>query len=385
MNSSALVWQVHYFVPALRPRYRQSALLSLDAAIAACHRFASHGLRAWVANSVTGERTVENELEEQFQAANWPHPRPDGDADETDEPEDVDDDDIRLSPVVFSLDPLPNAAPSVQPLVALANPPSAPSAYASEAPSYFSYPDFKSKAYAEGRPVSGRISFDYTNADGEATTRTASVDTYLQTMHDLYIVAHCELRREVRTFRVSRIHRAIDTDSGHPISNLSQWLAARPTDSPEQLQAKAASRKPCSELSPAIPVAIAQSVAALSDLSKNNLVELEALGWVTLFNGAQASLHRRFKNGKTHKTPTVSIAFIEFDHDLLLDGDRVMEANHRRRREPWEVCAKGLTAKTFRDLSSAAECFLKLAQNSAPNRKTVAGPSVEPKSTASRR
>lgn len=93
---------------------------------------------------------------------------------------------------------------------------------------------------------------------------------------------------------------------------------------------------------------------------------LQQMGWVVEREGEAVSLHRTFKNGKLIKTPDVSLNFEAVTYDLVFDGEKVIEANHRERSRPWIVSATKQTTKTFGDFEKAQLAFLEFAKYQAP-------------------
>lgn len=64
-----------------------------------------------------------------------------------------------------------------------------------------------------------RVRFDYVDAEGEKTTRTVSSIGIEESYKHIYMTCFCELRQEVRTFRVDRIigGMIVDVDTGEMI------------------------------------------------------------------------------------------------------------------------------------------------------------------------
>ena len=98
----------------------------------------------------------------------------------------------------------------------------------------------------------------------------------------------------------------------------------------------------------------------------NQSTLFQELGWATLHEGQALSLHRMFKNGKLIQSPDVALQFEAVTHDLVFDGERVLEANHRERSRPWIVRAKNQNTKTFGDFGKAQVTFLEFAKSLAP-------------------
>ena len=98
----------------------------------------------------------------------------------------------------------------------------------------------------------------------------------------------------------------------------------------------------------------------------NQSTLFQELGWAILHEGQALSLHRTFKNGKLIQSPDVALQFEAVTHDLVFDGERVLEANHRERSRPWIVRAKNQNTKTFGDFGKAQVTFLEFAKSLAP-------------------
>ena len=77
------------------------------------------------------------------------------------------------------------------------------------------------------------------------------------------------------------------------------------------------------------------------------------------------SLHRTFKNGELIQTPDVAIVFEAEAYDLVFDGERALEANHRERSQPWVVRARNKTTKTYGDFGKAQQNFVTFANEPA--------------------
>ena len=84
--------------------------------------------------------------------------------------------------------------------------------------------DFKSHIRANGLKVQGRLQFKYENENGEQTKRTVQLShTYPKVLFK-YLLGHCELRNEERTFRLDRVTSPVDAADDSEIINLPFWL-----------------------------------------------------------------------------------------------------------------------------------------------------------------
>ena len=88
----------------------------------------------------------------------------------------------------------------------------------------YRYPTFKDKVKTEGSPLSGKIAYTYSKPDGETTQRTVLLKSAYPTGQAQYLVGHCELRNEERTFAVDRMSAAVDLSTGREIPDVQQWL-----------------------------------------------------------------------------------------------------------------------------------------------------------------
>ena len=91
------------------------------------------------------------------------------------------------------------------------------------------YESFKEKMKTEGMSVSGAITFKYINAAGDLTNRTVSLSKAYPIGFPEYVLGHCLLRNEERTFSIDRIIEPCTAMSGQPIYDLCDWLR-RATD-----------------------------------------------------------------------------------------------------------------------------------------------------------
>lgn len=106
--------------------------------------------------------------------------------------------------------------------------------------------------------------------------------------------------------------------------------------------------------------------STVEEFIANQSTLFQELGWAILHEGQALSLHRTFKNGKLIQSPDVALQFEAVTHDLVFDGEQILEANHRERSRPWIVRAKNQNTKTFGDFGKAQVIFLELAKSLAP-------------------
>ncbi|MGL4768223.1 MAG: hypothetical protein ACRCV6_09140 [Formosimonas sp.] len=153
-------------------------------------------------------------------------------------------------------------------------------------------------------------------------------------LKDGKVRAHCILTGETKTFLLKKMELAAE---GVP-SVLAGTLSAPPT--------------------------ICPSVEEFATCHTNNL---QRLGWAVQSDGEAISLHRTLKNGKLIKTYDVSLNFEAITYDLVFDGEKVVETNHRERLRPWVLSATNHTTKTFGHFAKAQLAFLEAAKSLAPN------------------
>lgn len=82
----------------------------------------------------------------------------------------------------------------------------------------------KERAEAEGVPFVEHFCFHYLNADGERTIRTVRSTHVLYLPADVYVVGYCELRKEKRVFRGSRIMQAYLLGTGFSSTSFPAWI-----------------------------------------------------------------------------------------------------------------------------------------------------------------
>lgn len=105
---------------------------------------------------------------------------------------------------------------------------------------------------------------------------------------------------------------------------------------------------------------------SISEFVAANQPRWQQIGW-TVNQGEQSlSLHRSFKNGKVMQTPDVELTYEAIQFDLVFDGEKTIEANHRPRSRPWVIRAKNSTTKTFGDFGRAQIAVAELATSLAP-------------------
>jgi len=87
-------------------------------------------------------------------------------------------------------------------------------------------------APSDPKPTGGLLKLTYKDANGQVTEREVRVRECDTLNPAGYLTAHCLLRDEFRTFRMNRIERAIDMETGEVIEDLPAWAMARYKASP---------------------------------------------------------------------------------------------------------------------------------------------------------
>lgn len=82
------------------------------------------------------------------------------------------------------------------------------------------------------RPLDARLRLSYSDAQGERTERDIDVYECDTSNPAGYLIGYCHLREGVRTFRIDRVLRAVDRDTGEIIKDLPNFAAARFKASP---------------------------------------------------------------------------------------------------------------------------------------------------------
>ena len=72
--------------------------------------------------------------------------------------------------------------------------------------------------------INNSIQFDYADAKGNRTRRTVDIKEFGNARNDLYILAYCHLRQELRHFKLNRMSHCIDADTGEVIDEVSRYL-----------------------------------------------------------------------------------------------------------------------------------------------------------------
>lgn len=82
------------------------------------------------------------------------------------------------------------------------------------------------------RPIQATLRLSYRDAAGATTERHVTVRECDTTNPAGYLIGHCQLRDSIRTFRMDRIKRAIDVETGEVIGNLNEYAAKKYASSP---------------------------------------------------------------------------------------------------------------------------------------------------------
>ena len=76
------------------------------------------------------------------------------------------------------------------------------------------------------KPVRATLIIDYIDAANQHTTRTVKITSF-QAGSSPGMRGFCLLRKETRLFRIDRVQKAIDSETGEIIENLLSWLNSR--------------------------------------------------------------------------------------------------------------------------------------------------------------
>lgn len=82
------------------------------------------------------------------------------------------------------------------------------------------------------RPIQATLRLSYRDAAGASTDRHVTVRECDTTNPAGYLIGHCQLRDSIRTFRMDRINRAIDVETGEVITSLTNYAAKKYSESP---------------------------------------------------------------------------------------------------------------------------------------------------------
>lgn len=81
--------------------------------------------------------------------------------------------------------------------------------------------------------VTARLRFEYTDAEGRLSEREVDVREFGRGPNGkTYILGHCALRKDVRTFRTDRMEDTVDLDTGEVIIDVKRYLKTRYQASP---------------------------------------------------------------------------------------------------------------------------------------------------------
>lgn len=87
---------------------------------------------------------------------------------------------------------------------------------------------------SEPRPLKARLQFDYTDGEGNKTSRSVVVREFDNMLYSGILLGHCEMRNANRTFRFDRIQNCVDLDTGEAISDVRTFLNEKYENSPER-------------------------------------------------------------------------------------------------------------------------------------------------------
>lgn len=82
------------------------------------------------------------------------------------------------------------------------------------------------------KSIKATLRLDYRDATGKTSERIVDVKECDTSNPAGYLIGFCHLRRAIRTFRIDRIERAVDAETGEIISALTNFAAQRYDESP---------------------------------------------------------------------------------------------------------------------------------------------------------
>jgi hypothetical protein len=92
--------------------------------------------------------------------------------------------------------------------------------------------DTESFEPSDPRPIKASLKFSYRDAAGSSTERLVDVKECDTINPAGYMIGFCRLRNAIRTFRMDRVNRAIDLDTGELIPSLTEFAAKKYNESP---------------------------------------------------------------------------------------------------------------------------------------------------------
>lgn len=82
------------------------------------------------------------------------------------------------------------------------------------------------------RPIQARLKLTYRDSGGDLTDRTVDARECDTSDPAGYLIGHCHLRNAIRTFRLDRIQRAVDMETGEIIPDMTAYAARKYAESP---------------------------------------------------------------------------------------------------------------------------------------------------------
>lgn len=82
------------------------------------------------------------------------------------------------------------------------------------------------------RPISATLRLTYCDASGSTTERLVDVRECDTANPSGYLIGFCHLRQSIRTFRLDRVKRAVDAETGELIASLTNYASRMYTESP---------------------------------------------------------------------------------------------------------------------------------------------------------
>lgn len=87
--------------------------------------------------------------------------------------------------------------------------------------------------YQSSVPCEANLEIEYSDARGVMTNRRVDIDRCIFGPSDSMFTGYCYLRGEVRSFRTSRVYRAVDCNTGEVIRDVSRYLEQKYKSSPQ--------------------------------------------------------------------------------------------------------------------------------------------------------
>lgn len=77
------------------------------------------------------------------------------------------------------------------------------------------------------KSIAGKVELLYRDASGNTTKRQVLVKECDVANQNGYLIGFCEMRKAIRTFRIDRVAKAVDMETGEIIKSLPRWAESR--------------------------------------------------------------------------------------------------------------------------------------------------------------